>query len=161
MNEETEMSRGFVLWLAQDERQWLAHTLPAASNREMGEMLASGGVDPRTIAARRFRATLLALFLDGNGDELPITLSPDELWLLDMHLMEYDLRDAKLPSGRLLSELARKVWELITEVHQDDLPPLFRKGTHHASEDADPDESADAIAEAEALLRTSEDPGAG
>jgi hypothetical protein len=101
------------------------------------------------------------MYLDSSTDDLPVTLSPDELGLLDMHLMEYDLRDAKLPSGRLLSEFARKVWQLITEVHQDDLPPLFRKGTHHAPEDTDTDESADAIAEAEALLRTSEDSGTG
>jgi hypothetical protein len=161
MNDETEMSPSPVLWLAPDERQWLAQTLPATSSREMGEVLAGGGVDPRIIAARRFRATLLAVFLDGSSEDVPLRLSPDELWLLDMHLMEYDLRDAKLPSGRLLSEFARKVWELITEAHRDDLPPLLRKEPDHAPEDADTDESANAVAEAEALLRTSEDSGTG
>jgi len=150
------MSPGIVLWLAPDERQWLAQTLGAVHGREAGEML-SGEVDPRIAAARRFRALLLALFLEDSRDDLPVTLSSDELWLLDMHLMEYDLRDAKLPSGRLLSEFARKVWKLIAEVHQDELPPLFRKGANDAREDTDPDESADAIAEAEALLRPSED----
>jgi len=161
MQEEAdEMSPGSVLWLAPDERQWLAQTLGAVHGREPGELLATE-FDPRQAAARRFRALLLAMFLDDSTEDVPVTLSPDELWLLDMHLMEYDLRDAKLPSGRLLLELARKVWTLIAEVHQDELPPRYRKGAQDAREDSDTDESADAIAEAEALLRPSEDSGTG
>jgi hypothetical protein len=158
-DEAGEMSPGAVLWLAPDERQWLAQTLGAVRGREAGEVLA-GAFDSDTAAARRFRATLLAAFLDGSAEVLPLTVAPDELWLLDMHLMEYDLRDAKLPSGRLLQEFARKVWGLIAEVHRDELPPQFRKEPHDAR-DVNTDESADAVAEAEALLRPSEDQGTG
>jgi hypothetical protein len=149
-----------VLRLAPDERQWLAQTLSIARGRDIADLLATD-LDPRTETARRFRANLLALFLNNAAEELPVKLSAAELWALDMHLMEYDLRDAKLPSGRLLAEFARKVWSLITELHRDELPPLLEKGTDDAPEDTDTDEIADAVAEAEALLRPSDDPGTG
>lgn len=154
------MDSNAVLWLAPDERQWLAQTLSVSGSRDIVEVL-TAEADPRTASARRFRAILLAMFLDDRTDDLPVAITAEELWALDMHLMEYDLRDTKLPSGRLLVEFARKVWSLITEVHQDDLPPLFKKGTEDAREDTDTDEVADAVAEAEALLRPAEDSGTG
>lgn len=151
---------GAVLWLAPDERQWLAQTISLPRAREAREQL-SGESDPQAATARRFRAVLLALYLDGSDEEIPLALTADELWLLDMHVMQYDLRDSKLPSGRLLMEFARKLWNQLTEVHQDELPRSLQKGLHDAREDGDTDESADAIAAAEALLRPAEDSGAG
>ncbi|MEZ4553303.1 MAG: hypothetical protein R3B59_05280 [Dehalococcoidia bacterium] len=151
---------GSVLWLAPDERQWLAQTMSLPRAREGGEEL-SGESDPRATAARRFRALLLAVFLDASDEDIPVALTADELWLLDMHLMQYDLRDSKLPSGRLLSDFARKVWGQLTEIHQDELPRSLQKGTRNARANSDTDESADAIAAAEALLRPSEDAGTG
>ena len=157
---QDEIAPSAVLRLAPDERQWLAQTLSIARGRDVTELLATD-LDPRTETARRFRAQLLALFLNDTAEELPVALTAAELWALDMHLMEYDLRDAKLPSGRLLAEFARKVWSLLTELHRDDLPPLLEKGTDDASENPHPDEVANAVAEAEALLRPSDDPRTG
>jgi len=151
---------GAVLWLAADERQWLAQTMSLPHAREAREQL-SGESDPQAVTARRFRAVLLALFLDGSDEEIPLALTADELWLLDMHVMQYDLRDSKLPSGRLLADFARKLWSQLTEVHQDELPRSLQKGQNDARENGDTDEGADAIAAAEALLRPSEDAGAG
>jgi hypothetical protein len=160
MQDEVGTGSDAILWLAPDERQWLAQTLSIARSRDIVDLLAAEP-DSRMGGARRFRAVLLALSLDDSPEDLPVTVTHEELWALDMHLMEYDLRDTKLPSGRLLVELARKVWSLITEVHRDDLPPLLQKGTDHAPEDSDTDEVADAVAEAEALLRPAEDAGTG
>lgn len=150
------MGPNAVLWLAPDERQWLAQTMSIARSRDIVDLLTTEA-DPRMGGARRFRAVLLALFLDESSEELPVAVTPEELWALDMHLMEYDLRDTKLPSGRLLAEFARKVWSLITEVHQDDLPPQFKKGTDDAPDDDTDEVAADAVAEVEALLRPAED----
>jgi len=149
-----------VLWLAPDERQWLAQTVSLPNAREGREQL-SGESDPQAAAARQFRAVLLALYLDGSDEDIPLALTADELWLLDMHVMQYDLRDSKLPSGRLVVEFARKLWDQLIEVHQDELPRSLQKGRHDAREDSDTDESADAIAAAEALLRPAEDSGTG
>lgn len=158
--EESTGPSGAVLWLAPDERQWLAQTVTLPRSRDAQEQL-TGESDPRAATARRFRVVLLALFLDDSPDELPLALTADELWLLDMHVTQYDLRDSKLPSGRLLADFARKVWDLLAEVHQDDLPRSLQKGRHDARENSDTDEGADAIAEAEALLRPAEDAGTG
>ncbi len=157
---QDEIAPSVVLRLASDERQWLAQTLSIARGRDIVELLACDP-DPQTATARRFRAYLLALSLSDALEELPVTLTAAELWALDMHLMEHDLRDARLPSGRLLAEFARKVWSAITELHRDELPTLLEKGTDDASEDPHPDEVAHAIAEAEALLRPADDPGTG
>lgn len=160
MDEEMSAVRsGAVLWLAPDERQWLAQTISLPGAREAREQLL-GESDPQATTARRFRVVLLALFLDGSDEEIPIALTADELWLLDVHVMRYDLRDSKLPSGRMLAEFARKLWNQLTEVHQDELPRSLQKGRHDARENGDADESADAIAAAEALLRPAEDAGA-
>lgn len=150
---------GGVIWLAPDERQWLAQTLGLIRSRESREWL-TGESDLQAGTARRFRAVLLALFLDGSDEAIPVSLTADELWLLDMHVMQYDLRDSKLPSGRLLADFARNVWSLLADVHQDELPRSLQKGQHNARENGDTDESADAIAAAEALLRPAEDAGA-
>lgn len=160
---EDELNRvqlGAVLWLAPDERQWLVQTLSLPRSREAREQL-SGESDPQAAIARRFRAVLMALFLDGADEEIPLTLTADELWLLDVHLMQYDLRDSRLPSGRLLAEFARKLWTTLTEVHRSELPRSLQKGRNDARENGDTDEGADAIAEVEALLRPAEDAGAG
>lgn len=161
MDEQTGAGRpGAVLWLAPDERQWLAQTITLVAAREAREQL-MGESDPQAAITRRFRVVLLALHLDGSAEDIPLALTADDLWLLDMHVMQYDLRDSRLPSGRLLIEFAHKLWNHLTEVHQDDLPRSLQKGRRDARENGDTNESADAIAAAEALLRPAEDAGAG
>lgn len=157
---QDEMAPTAVLKLAPDERQWLAQTLSIARGRDIAELLATDP-DAQTAAARRFRVHLLALCLSDAPEELPVMLTSAELWALDMHIMEHDLRDARLPSGRLLTEFAGKVWSAITELHRDELPAQLQKGTDDASEDPGPDEGANAVAEAEALLRPADHPGTG
>ena len=161
-----------TLPLAQDERQWLAITLGVPRLREAAEALGLEA-DPGTRDARRLRAVLLAACLDTTPADIDIPLSLDELWVLDTHVTAYDLRDAKLPSGRLLADFARKLWAAIAALHRDDLPPSITsaslpstsasgKDDHDDARDtrsrhSDAHEGADAVAEAEALLRPTDD----
>ena len=101
---------------------------------------------------------ILAMALKEDEQELPLELTASELWLLDWLLLSRDLRSEKLPDGEPLLALATKVWRLLLEMYDDQLPPNLRREVLHASpDDPNPNAHADAdsaVASAEALLRS-------
>ncbi len=146
------------------ERQFLAHAIAADEiwppREDLGRLL-DQVPDGDHAGGPRLRATLLALALRGGDEgERTLELSPGELWLIDTVLQRRDLRREKLPDGRPLAEFAAKIWELILDVHEQQLPHDVRKGAEHAGdEDADQDAS-EVVASAEALLRSRHSEGA-
>lgn len=147
------------------ERQFLAFSLPAEVLWPADEAQASallrevpGGA---VAGGPRLRALLLATAHD-QAPELAVELSASELWLIDSVLLRHDLRGAKLPDGEPLLSMAMKVWRLILELYNDVLPTHLRQevpdaDNDHAHEDADDStdlDARDAVAGAEALLRS-------
>jgi len=154
-----------ILRLDPAERQFLAYTLAADEVWPPNESLTSllqQVPSPDVAGGPHLRALILALALRGaeTEGELPIALSPSEIWLLDSLLLRRDLRREKLADGRPLSELAHKVWALVLDVYEDRLPQDLRKEATSAR-DEDPDQDAsEIVASAEALLRSRNRPGA-
>ena len=158
----------YTIWLTPAECQFLAYTLPSHQLWPPEEPLAApllrevpGG---EVAGGPRLRALILAMALKRDEESLPLELTPSDLWLLDALLLRRDLRGEKLPDGEPLLSLAEKVWRSILEVYEAELPPYLRKeGTDakpsESDQDADTDAS-EAIASAEALLRSGEGPGA-
>ena len=157
-----------TIWLTAAECQFLAFGLPSDELWPPNEAIAApllrevpGG---EAAGGPRLRALILAMALKEDEQELPLELSPSELWLLDALLLRRDLRAEKLPDGELLLTLAHKIWAAILEVYDNELPPNLRKEATDAenrSPDEDPDQDAhEAVAGAEALLRSAEGEGA-
>ena len=154
-----------ILRLDPAERQFLAFTLsadevwpPNESLTVLLQQVPGGDV----AGGPQLRALVLALATSGGDDagELPIALSPSEIWLLDSLLLRRDLRREKLADGRPLSDFAHKVWELILDLYEDRLPQDLRKEATRAR-DEDPDQDAsEIVASAEALLRSRNREGA-
>ncbi len=146
------------------ERQFLAQAIAADETwpprEDLGRLL-DQVPDGDHAGGPRLRATLLALALRGGDEgERTLFLSPGELWLIDTVLLRRDLRREKLPDGRPLAEFAAKIWELILDVHDQQLPHDLRKESEHAGDqDADQDAS-EVVASAEALLRSRHGEGA-
>ena len=114
------------------ERQFLAHAIAADEiwppREDLGRLL-DQVPDGDHAGGPRLRATLLALALRGGDEgERTLELSPGELWLIDTVLQRRDLRREKLPDGRPLAEFAAKIWELILDVHEQQLPHDVQKG---------------------------------
>ena len=151
-----------TIWLTAAECRFLAFSLPADALWPPNEALAAALLQevPGGTAAGgpRLRAMVLAMALKEDEQELPLELTPSELWLLDGLLLSRDLRSEKLPDGEPLLTLATKVWWLLLEIYDDQLPPNLRREVLHASpDDPNPDAHADAdsaVASAEALLRS-------
>lgn len=100
---------------------------------------------------------------DPPGETVAFEMNVSELWLLDSVLLQHDLRREKLSDGAPLMELAGKIWALLLELYEEELPQL-RKERNHAehdtAEDAYPNPDA-AVASAEAILRSQQGEGAG
>ena len=96
----------------------------------------------------------------GEG-EAPLSLAASELWLLDSLMLRRDLRREKLPDGRPLSELPTKVWRLIVDVYEDQLPTHLRREVSNAGDQDFDQDASEIIASAEALLRPGYREGAG
>ena len=109
----------------------------------------------------RLRANVLALAERGATAPQSLEVSLSELWLIDSLLLSQDLRAAKLPDGTLLLTFAKKVWALLLDQHQEQLPAELRKEKIHAEPSDDSDAHADAVASAEAILRSGHGEGAG
>ena len=156
---------GGTLRLDPAERQFLAYSLPADEIWPPSEGLSPllGQVPGGEVAGGpRLRAVLLAMMLRVDEGEQALELSLSELWLLDSLMLRRDLRREKLPDGRPLVELARKVWELIVEAYDEQLPPHLRRELRDARTDTDAHEDASAaIASAEAILRPRHREGTG
>ena len=154
------------LWLDEAERQFLAYSLavddlwPAS---EAQSVLLREVPGSEVAGGPRLRATLLAMALRGGEEEMPLTVTASELWLLDSLLIRRDLRREKLSDGRPLVELATKVWRLLLDAYADQLPPhLLEREMHDAEPNEEPDEDAGTIiASAEAILRSGHGEGAG
>ena len=153
------------LVLTPAERQWLAYSLPAdlvwpPSDDTRALLGQLPGLDHVRAGGPRLRVVILALeaWAGDAPSDLECTLS--ELWLLDSLLTRSDLRTAKLPDGTLLLTLARKVWTLLLECHEEQLPRTIREEHEHARSGDDPHASADAVASAEAILRSRNGEGA-
>ncbi len=149
---------GYVIWLDPAEREFLALSLAAEETWPPSEALTPllREVPGSQVAGGpHLRALLLAMALRGNEEEMSLELSPSELWLLDSLLLRHDLRREKLPDGRPLFELARKVWQLILTVYEDQFPLQLRRESHDADSNQDPDQDPSSIvASAEAILRS-------
>jgi hypothetical protein len=79
-------------------------------------------------------------------------------------LLQRDLRREKLSDGTPLTELAVKVWKLLRDLYEDELPLELRRERRHADDDTGEGSYPDAestIASAEALLRSRHRKGAG
>jgi hypothetical protein len=148
-----------TLVLDPSERRFLAYVLapderwPAAGDDGYGLY---GLPEAAEIAGGpRFRALVLAMYVQGNDDNMPVPVTVSELWLLDSLLVRHDLRREKLPDGRPLTDLAHKVWDLLLDAYADELPPHLQKETSHADNDTNQASDANAfVAEAEAILRS-------
>lgn len=150
----TQAERHYLLYVIGPDTLWPASEAHLPLLRQVPGGHVAGGPD--------FRALLVALAIRGGEGEIPIELSPSDLWLLDGVLLSRDLRREKLPDGRPALELAQKIWDLILDVYDDRLPPPLRKEHHHAGTDDHPDEDPSAIiASAEAFLRSRDHSGTG
>ena len=155
-----------TIWLTAAECRFLAFPLPADALWPPGEALATALLQkvPGEAAAGgpRLRAMILAMALKEDEQELPLELTASELWLLDWLLLSRDLRSEKLPDGEPLLALATKMWRLLLEMYDEQLPPNLRREVLHAGpDDANPNAHADAdstVAGAEALLRSGDRP---
>ena len=97
-------------------------------------------MSPPRDAARFFFASLPAAFAFANAASL---------------LLRRDLRRDKLPDGRPLLELAEKVWALILDGYEEQLPPHLQSEVRDAESDESPNKDSSAIiASAEAILRS-------
>ena len=147
------------------ERQFLAQAIAADETwppREDLAHLLDQVPDGGHAGGPRLRATLLALALrGGHEDERALELSPGELWLIDTVLLRRDLRREKLPDGRPLAELAAKIWDLILDVHEQQLPHDLRKEADHTGDEDTNQDASEVVASAEALLRSQHGEGAG
>ena len=147
------------------ERQFLAQAIAADETwppREDLAHLLDQVPDGGHAGGPRLRATLLALALrGGHEDERASELSPGELWLIDTVLLRRDLRREKFPDGRPLAELAAKIWDLILDVHEQQLPHDLRKEADHAGDEDTNQDASEVVASAEALLRSQHGEGAG
>ena len=138
------------------ERQFLAQSLAADELWPPSEALMSllreipGG---EVAGGPRLRALLLAMELRCGDGEAPLPLTVSELWLLDSLMIRRDLRREKLPDGRPLSELATKVWRLIVDVYEHELPLHLRREVSNAGDQDSDQDASEIIASAEALLR--------
>lgn len=154
------------LWLTPSECQWLALSLPShftwpPSDQQLPLLGQLPGLDHVIAGGPRLRVMVLALAESGATTPQPLECSLSELWLIDSLLLSQDLRAAKLPDGTLLLTFAKKVWTLLLEWHQEQLPAELRKEETYAQPSDDPDAHADAIASAEAILRSGHGEGAG
>jgi hypothetical protein len=157
-----------TIWLSAAECRFLAFTLPADALWPPNETLASALLSEvpggEAGGGPRLRAVVLAMALKEDEEELPLELKPGELWLIDWLLLSRDLRSEKLPDGEPLLTLASKVWRLLLDIYDDQLPPNLRREVLHGSpNDPDQDTDADAddaVASAEALLRSRDRAGA-
>ncbi len=147
------------------EREFLAYTLTADEiwppNEALTPLLRQvpGG---EVAGGPQLRSLVLAMTLRGSENEMPLELSISELWLLDSLLIRRDLRREKLPDGRPVLELAHKVWQLILEVYDSQLPPGLRREMQDADSNQDPDQDPGSIvASAEAILRSGHSEGTG
>ena len=154
-----------ILRLDPVERQFLAMTLaadevwpPSESLTVLLQQVPGGEV----AGGPHLRALLLALAVHGGSEEgeLPIALSPSEVWLLDSLLLRRDLRREKLADGRPLYEFASKVWELILDLYEDRLPQDLRKEAERARDEDANQDASEIVASAEALLRSRHREGA-
>ena len=147
------------------ERQFLAQAIAADETwppRDDLAHLLDQVPDGAHAGGPRLRATLLALALrGGNEGERVLHLAPGELWLIDSVLLRRDLRREKLPDGRPLAELAAKVWELLLDVHAQQLPHDLRKEADDAGDEGTDQDASEVVASAEALLRSRHGEGAG
>lgn len=157
-----------TIWLSAAECRFLAFTLPAEALWPPNETLASALLQEvpggQAAGGPRLRATVLAMALKEDDEELPLELTASALWLLDWLLLSRDLRAEKLPDGEPLLTLATKVWRALLDIYDDQLPPNLRREVLHASpidpnQDTDAD-ADDAVASAEALLRSRDRSGA-
>ena len=150
----TQAERQYFLYVISADTLWPASEAHLPLLRQVPGGHVAGGPE--------FRALLLALAIRGGETEIPIEVSPSDLWLLDGVLLSRDLRREKLPDGRPALELAKKIWDLILDIYDDRLPPPLRKECDHAGTDDDSDEDPSAIiASAEAFLRSRDHPGTG
>ena len=147
-----------ILWLDPAERQFLSLTVSADEIWPPSEALlpllrqVPGG---DVAGGPQFRVTILALALRGGEKERPLSVSASEIWLLDSLLLRRDLRRDKLPDGRPLLELAEKVWALILDGYEEQLPPHLQSEVRDAEFDESPNKDSSAIiASAEAILRS-------
>ena len=155
-----------TIWLTAAECRFLAFSLPADALWPPSEALAAALLQEVPGGAAgggpRLRAMILAMTLKEDEQELPLELAASELWLLDWLLLSRKLRSEKLPDGEPLLALATKVWRLLLEIYDDQLPPNLRREVLHASpDDPNPNAHADAdsaVASAEALLRSGDRP---
>lgn len=153
----------FTLMLDPEERQFLARSIGAEDlwpSSEAATSLLSQVPGGDVAGGPRLRVLLLAMDLRGPEEPMPLPVSVSELWLIDSLLLRCDLRREKLSDGRPLIEFAMKVWRLLLDAYEEELPQHLQKETANADED-NPHDTDAYVAAAEAILRSRHGPGAG
>lgn len=141
-----------LVTLTTPELQWLANTL---SRTELGvHVNESDGVGWNALG--ELRRALLYEHVTVDEGEIPLPLPEWALFALDSHLCTRDLRAEKLPDGEPLRTLAEKIWRALLETNEE-----AGEEARDASDDYDPPDPDQALADAEALLRSGEGPRAG
>lgn len=152
-----------MLDLEPSEREFLARSIGSETtwpSSEASTPLLRQVPDGTVAGGPNLRAVLLAMEMRGGDAATRLEVTVSDLWLIDNLLLSTDLRREKLADGRPLIEFAHKVWSLILEAYEDELPRQLQEETFYADNDNSSDPNT-YIAEAEAILRSRHGPGTG